>query len=291
MAQPVRSFEGRVAVVTGGASGVGRALGAALLREGARVVLADVEKGALERTTAELGESGGEISSRVTDVSDGASVEALAAHAFDAHGAVHLLFNNAGIGLGEAQRRVWTLPETDWSWGLGVNVWGVIHGIRAFVPRMLASGEPGWVVNTSSGNGGLTILPTTPIYSATKAALTSITETLHYQLLMEDAAIGASALFPGPFLVNTQILNSGRNRPAELSDPDSPGADYVSMEDLARSSGVRFRLTEPEEVAGYCLEGVRAGKFWILPPSEDQDARVRARYEGILARRNPELPE
>jgi NAD(P)-dependent dehydrogenase (short-subunit alcohol dehydrogenase family) len=291
VAGPLRDFSGRVAVITGGASGVGRSLGAALLREGARVVLADVEKTALERTTAELRESGGEIDGVVTDVSDAASVEALAAHAFSTHGAVHLLFNNAGVGLGEAQRRIWTLSEKDWSWGLGVNVWGIIHGIRAFVPRMLEAGEPGWVVNTSSGNGGLTILPTTPIYSATKAALTSITETLHYQLLMENAQIGASALFPGPYLVNTQILNSGRNRPAELTDASSPAVDYVSMEALAKSSGVQFRLTEPDDVAAYCLEGIREGRFWIIPESEQQNARVRERYEGILARRNPELPE
>ncbi|MCH2172781.1 SDR family NAD(P)-dependent oxidoreductase [Myxococcota bacterium] len=287
----MRDFTDRVAVITGGASGVGRALAAALVAQGARVVIADVEEEALRRTAAELSGSHGEVDARVTDVSDAASVTGLADHVFATKGAVHLLFNNAGVGLGEAQRRIWTLPETDWSWGLGVNVWGVIHGIRAFVPRMLEGGEEGWVVNTSSGNGGLTILPTTPIYSATKAALTSITETLHYQLLMEEASIGASALFPGPHLVNTNILNSGRNRPPKFAAPDSQPASYVSMEELAQSSGVQFRLSEPEDVAAYCLEGIREGRFWILPPSEDHDARVRQRYEGILARANPPLPD
>ena len=287
----MREFRDRVAVITGGASGVGHALAATLLAQGARVVIADIEKEALERSRAELSQMGGEVDAVVTDVCDGGSVAALADHVFQSQGAVHFLFNNAGVGLGEAQRRIWTLPEVDWEWGIGVNVWGVIHGIRAFVPRMLEAGEEGWVVNTSSGNGGLTILPTTPIYSATKAALTSITETLHYQLLMEEASIGASALFPGPHLVDTNILNSGRNRPDDLRDPDSPPADYVSMKALAESSGVDFRLTNPAEVAEYCLEGVREGRFWILPPSEAHDARVRERYEGILARRNPRLPD
>lgn len=287
----MRELAGRVAVVTGGASGVGKAMGAVFAREGMRVVLADIEKSALDATVAALASDDRAVTGVVVDVASQASVEALADQVYAAHGAVHLLCNNAGVGLGEAQRRVWTLPPEDWQWGLGVNLWGVIHGIRAFVPRMLEAGEEGRVVNTSSGNGGLHINPTTPIYSATKAAMTSLTETLHYQFLMDDAKLGASLLFPGPHLVNTRILAAARNRPAEYAGSESEPLMYTSMEELAKSSRVAFQLTEPEEVAELALEGIRAGRFWILPESEAGDERVRARMEGILARRNPVLPD
>jgi NAD(P)-dependent dehydrogenase (short-subunit alcohol dehydrogenase family) len=170
-----------------------------------------------------------------------------------------------------------------------VNVWGVIHGIRAFVPGMLERGEEGWVVNTSSGNGGLTILPDTPVYTSSKAAVTSISETLHYQFLQEGAKLRAAVLFPGPYLVNTNLLGAARNRPVEQTAPDSPRARFASMTELARDMGRPIQLTEPEEVAEYALAGLRAGRFWILPESAEQDARVRARLEGILARRNPTL--
>jgi len=286
----MRELAGRVAVITGAASGVGRALAARLGRERVRLVLADVEAPALEKTVAELRALGLDAEGVRTDVSDSASVQALADRVFASHGAVHLLFNNAGVGLGEARMRVWSLPVEDWRWGFGVNLYGVIHGIRAFVPRMLERGEEGVVVNTSSGNGGLTILPGTPVYSASKAALTSLSETLHYQFLMEGAKLRVSVLFPGPYLVNTRLLGASRNRPAELTAPDSPPARFSNMQELARDMGRPLQLTEPEEVAEYALEGIRAGRFWILPESAEQDARVRERYEGILARRNPPLP-
>jgi NAD(P)-dependent dehydrogenase (short-subunit alcohol dehydrogenase family) len=286
----VHDLAGRVAVITGGASGVGRALAARLARERMRVVLADVEKPALERTVEELRAQGLTVEGVVTDVSEFASVEALAHRVFDAHGNVHLLFNNAGVGLGEARVQMWSLPLEDWRWGLGVNLWGVIHGIRAFVPGMLERGEEGWVVNTSSGNGGLTVLPDTPVYTASKAAVTAISETLHYQFLRTGAKLRAGVLFPGPHLVNTKLLGAARNRPADLTAPDSPQARFASMAELAKAAGRPLELTEPEEVAELALEGIRAGRFWILPDSPEQDARVRERLEGILARRNPLLP-
>jgi NAD(P)-dependent dehydrogenase (short-subunit alcohol dehydrogenase family) len=287
---PLRELEGKTAVVTGGASGIGRALGALLAGQGMKVVLADVERPALDATVAELRARGLPVTGVVTDVSRYESVEALARETFATWGNVHLLFNNAGVGLGEAQRRIWTLPDEDWRWGFGVNVWGVVHGIRAFVPRMIERGEEGHVVNTSSPNGGLVILPTTPIYSATKAAVTSISETLHYQLLMEGAKIKASVLFPGPHLVDTNILNASRNRPDELRSSSSTPATYVDMRQLAQSSGVAFKLTQPEEVAELALDGILNDRFWILPASEENDARLRERLAGILERRNPVLP-
>lgn len=224
------------------------------------------------------------------DVTSPESMAGLEAAAREAFGNVHILCNNAGVGIKEAQHRLWTLTPNDWAWGYGVNVMGVVNGIRAFVPSMLAHGEAGHVVNTSSGNGGLTSMPTTPIYASTKAAVTSLTEVLHYQFLLEDAALRAHVLFPGPHLVNTNILSSMRNRPDHLRDDDEPVA-YTTMADLAQASGLRnMPLTEPEEVAETCLAGIRAGKFWILPASEANDAQFRRRTEGILARATPRLP-
>lgn len=281
----MRDLKDRVAVVTGGASGVGRAIGARLVAEGARVVLADINQERLDETASELG--GGTIGIKV-DVTKEASVEALAAEVFERLGAVHLLFNNAGVGLGEATRPIWTLPLNDWNWGIDVNILGVVHGIKAFVPRMLASGEEGVVINTSSSNGGLRSLPNTPIYAATKAAVTSISEVLYQQLLREGAKVRAAVLFPGPHTVNTLIMASRRVRPHEYASvtPEAPVA-YETMQDLMKTTGLKMKLTEPEEVADFAVDGVREGRFWLLPASEDSDNMVRARIEGLLARANP----
>lgn len=288
----MRELAGRVAVVTGGASGVGRALGAAFARVGMRVVLADVEAGALERTVAELCEQGGEVSGVRTDVSDFASVAALARRVFASHGAVHLLCNNAGIGTDETRTPLWESTDNDWKWALAVNVWGVLNGIRAFVPEMLRRGEEGRIVNTSSGNGGLVLVPTTPIYATTKSAVSTLTEALHLQLRMRRSKLAGSVLYPGPHVVATNIFSAARNRPAELP-PEKQLGPPPTLEDLrkwAEQSGREFEVTTPEEVAAYALEGIRAGRFYLLPESADMDARIRARTEAVLARRDPELP-
>lgn len=286
-------LSGRTAVVTGGASGIGLCLAEVFLRRGMKVVVADIEQAALDRALESLqsmASSPEAVMAVVTDVTSAESVNHLADQAFDRYGAVHILCNNAGVGIKEAQRRLWTLTEHDWRWGFDVNVMGVVNGIRAFVPRMLGSGEAGHVVNTSSGNGGLTSLPTTPIYASSKAAVTSLTEVLHAQLLMDGARLRAHLLFPGPHLVNTNILASERNRPEALRD-GTPETTYASMEELARNAGVHFKLTEPMEVAEACLAGIENDQFWILPASEAQDERVRTRTASILARSNPVLPE
>jgi NAD(P)-dependent dehydrogenase (short-subunit alcohol dehydrogenase family) len=284
------SFQGKTAVVTGGASGVGRCLCEVFARAGMNVVMSDIEAAALEKSSGELRAQGLEVIGVQADVASPESMAALEAASREVFGKVHILCNNAGVGIKEAQRRIWTLTPNDWHWGYNVNVMGVANGIRAFVPNMLAHGEPGHVVNTSSGNGGLTSMPTTPIYASSKAAVTSMTEVLHYQFLMEDAALQAHVLFPGPHLVNTNILSSMRNRPEHLRDDDEPVA-YTSMANLAKASGLKnMPLTEPEEVAETCLEGIRAGKFWILPASKANDAQLAARTENILARANPVLP-
>lgn len=281
----MRDFTGKVAVITGGASGVGRAIGARLAREGAKVVLADINQDALDAAVVDTGAAKG----IVVDVTKETSVEALAAAVYDSFGAAHLVFNNAGVGLGEAKREIWTLPLNDWRWGIDVNVLGVVHGIRAFVPRMLAGGEEGVVINTSSSNGGLRSLPNTPIYAATKAAVTSIAEVLYQQLLRQGSKLRTAVLFPGPNTVNTAIMASNLARPSDYTGDTPPDAvAYRTMQDLVKATGLNIALTEPEEVADFAVDGVRAGRFWLLPESERGDEMLRDRTENILARADPQ---
>mgnify|MGYP001160673837 CR=1 FL=1 len=284
----MRDFRDRVAVITGGASGVGRALAVRLAAAGAKVALADIDQARLDATAAEItADTGAEVAGFQVDVTKAASVAALADAVWSRFGATHLLFNNAGVGLGEAQRPMWSLPIADWHWGFDVNVFGVVHGIQAFAPRMLASGEEGVIVNTSSGNGGLRSLPSTPIYASSKAAVTSISEVLHQQLLREGDRVRAAVLFPGPNVVNTSILASKRNRPADYGATDDNKPAYETMEDLVRTTGLKMALTEPDEVAAFALDGIRAGRFWLLPESADGDDKLRDRTASILARSNP----
>lgn len=286
----MREFENKVGVVTGGASGVGRALVERFVREGMKVVIADVEKDALDATVDTLRSRGAAVIGVVTDVSRLESVRELARATLHAYGAVHVVCNNAGIGTDETKGMIWDSPDNDWKWTFRVNVWGVLNGIKAFVPLMLERGEEGHVVNTSSGNGGLYPLPMTPSYSSSKAAVTCISEVLNYQLQMVGAKIKASVLFPGPHIVRTNIFSAARNRPVDLPYEKEPSAPPPTLEDIKgmiESSGRKFSVTEPHEVADFALEGIRNDQFWILPPSEQTDAAVRSRLEGIVARKNP----
>lgn len=286
----MRDFSGKVAVVTGGASGVGRSIAEQLAREGAQVVIADINAESIANTQAALTHDGLTVDGMVVDVTDAESVNGLAKRVFAKYENVHLLFNNAGVGIKEAKRRIWTLDEKDWQWGFAVNVMGVANGIRAFVPKMLEQGEEGHVINTTSGNGGLFSLPTTPVYASSKAAVTSLTEVLHSQFLMDNAKLQAHLLYPGPHLVNTNILNSDQNRPEAFKKPGDTAPGYVSMEALAKSAGVAFKLTQPEEVAAMAIEGIRDGRFWILSKEGTADASLKRRTQSILERENPVLP-
>jgi len=284
-------FSGRVAVITGGASGIGRALGARFARAGATIVLLDVEARALDAAVAALRADGASVSGIVCDVAKYESVEAAEREVIARHGRVHLLFNNAGVGAHE-DVPIWELPLNDWRWVLAVNVWGVIHGIKAFVPGMLAHGESGHVVNTSSGNGGLIVVPTTPSYSASKAAVSMMTETLHLQFLMNQAKLKAHVLYPGPHIVASNIFDAKRNRPAELAREKPQVAPPVTLDMLkqfAASQGRPFEATTPEEVAEHAYQGVVRGDYFILPTTPESEARLRERYEGVLAKKNPRL--
>jgi len=278
-----------VAVVTGGAGGIGRAMGERFARAGMRVVLADVEEGALERAVAELRSQSLEVTGIAADVARYESVEALRDRTLERYGAVNLVCNNAGIGAG-AEGALWEHELNDWRWAFGVNVYGVIHGINAFVPAMLAGGEPGHMVNTSSGNGGVSPLPGTPQYAVTKAAVVTLTECLYAQLQDSGAPIGASVLFPGPNMLRTGIFTSWRNRPAELAKQRPRATPYATIEDIEaqmRAAGIEPNYTEPDEVAEQVAAAVVAGDFWILPPSAHTDSQIQARADSMLKRENP----
>jgi NAD(P)-dependent dehydrogenase (short-subunit alcohol dehydrogenase family) len=278
-----------VAVVTGGAGGIGRAMGERFARAGMRVVLADVEEGALDRVVVSLRSQSLEVTGVVTDVARYESVEALRDRTLELYGGVNLVCNNAGIGAG-AEGALWEHDLNDWRWAFGVNVYGVIHGINAFVPAMLAGGQEGHVVNTSSGNGGVSPLPGTPQYAVTKAAVVTLTECLYAQLQDSGAPIGASVLFPGPHMLRTGIFTSWRNRPAELAKAKPRTTPYATIEEIEgkmRAAGIQPTYTEPAEVAEQVAAAVVAGDFWVLPPSTQTDGQIQGRAASMLKRENP----
>jgi NAD(P)-dependent dehydrogenase (short-subunit alcohol dehydrogenase family) len=285
----MEELAGRVAVVTGGAGGIGRAIGERLAAEGMRVVLADVEAPVLDRTVGELRAQSYDVTGVVTDVADSRSVVNLRDRALDTYGAVHLLCNNAGIGAG-AEGPLWEHELNDWRWALGVNLEGIVHGINAFLPGMVASGEPGHVVNTSSGNGGISPLRGTPQYAVTKAAVVTLTECLYAQLQDAGSVVGASVLFPGPNMLRTGLFESWRNRPTALAKERPRVTPYPTVEDVERqmaAAGIHVEYTEPADVADQVVRGVKAGDFWILAPSARIDEQIRARADSMLARSNP----
>ena len=285
----LEDLSGKVAVVTGGASGVGQAMGVRFAAEGMRVVLADVEEPVLAQTVEELAAEGIGVTGIATDVTDFDSVCSLRDQVYDAFGAVHVLCNNAGVG-GGAEGRMWEHQLNDWGWAMAVNVFGVIHGIKAFVGAMVEGGEPGHVVNTSSGNGGVSPMPSTPIYALTKSGVVTLTECLYAQLQAVGAPIGASVLFPGPHMLRTGLFTSWRNRPPEWENPiprQTPPSSFEAMEKRMADAGVTLELTPVEEVADRVVAAIQADQFWILPESESGDAKIRARSQSMLDRSNP----
>jgi NAD(P)-dependent dehydrogenase (short-subunit alcohol dehydrogenase family) len=284
---------GQVAVVTGAASGIGLAMARRFAAEGLKVVLADVEETALDEAAADLRATGADVHARVVDVGVREQVLALAESAYDTYGAVHLLCNNAGVGSG-AEGRMWEHEPNDWQWAFNVNVWGVFHGVQAFVPRMIKSGQPGHVVNTSSGDGGIAPLPTASVYAVTKAAVVTLTESLYAHLRAEHARVGASVLFPGPHMLRTGLWESHRNRPARYAKQRPRRSPYRSLgqwEAAMREAGQEVRFTPVEDVADLVVSGVRADRFWLLPETEHSDAQIRARARSMLDRANPSYLE
>jgi NAD(P)-dependent dehydrogenase (short-subunit alcohol dehydrogenase family) len=285
----MKSLVGKVAVVTGGAGGIGRAMGERFAREGMRVMLADVQAEPLEATVAECRAAGLDITGHVTDVTNYASVASLRDATLGAYGAAHVVCNNAGIGAG-AEGRMWEHELNDWRWAIAVNVMGVVHGTNAFVPVMLAQGDEGHVVNTSSGNGGVSPLPSTPQYAATKAAVVTLTECLYGQLQEVGAPIGASVLFPGPHMLRTGLFESWRSRTDEFAKERPRKTPYTTVEMLEqqmKAAGVNIAYTAVEEVAERVVVGILTDEFWIHPQTDRGDAQMRARTESMLSRTNP----
>ncbi len=286
----MKTLAGRVAVVTGGGSGVGRAMCRRFGQEGMHVVLADVMADRVEQTAKELVAEGLDVTGVQTDVTSQESVNALRDATLARYGAVHVVCNNAGIGAG-AEGRLWEHEANDWKWALAVNLWGVIHGINAFVPAMLAGGDEGHLVNTSSGNGGISPLPGTPQYAVTKAGVVTLTECLYAQLHEVSDKLSASVLFPGPHMLRTGLFESWRTRPETFAKERPRATPYVTVEALEeqmKAAGVHIDYTEPSEVAGQVVEALLAGSFWIHPPSERSDENLRARTQSILDRTNPD---
>jgi NAD(P)-dependent dehydrogenase (short-subunit alcohol dehydrogenase family) len=258
-----------------------------------KVVLADVEAQALLQTSQELAAQGAQILGLQTDVSQAEEVERLAQEAFKTYGAVHLLFNNAGVGAGKS---AWESTLADWEWVLGVNLYGVIHGIRSFVPRMLESQTESYIVNTAS-IAGLTSGPGLSVYMASKHAVVSLTETLYHELTLRGASIGVSVLCPG--FVKTNIQDAERNRPARLQN--APGEQRLSWEEqegeqkLSREEQEGEQLLKlaiqkgmsPKLQAEVVFEAIREERFYIYPPEFKRG--IQTRMEDILQLHHPTL--
>lgn len=284
---------GRTAVITGGAGGIGAALADRFAGAGMAVVVSDLAEDRVDATVARLTDQGARAIGVVTDVGELSSVEALRDRAYAEFGGVHVLCNNAGVGAG-AEGNMWEHTINDWGWGLNVNLWGIIHGVKAFVPAMLEAGEPGHVVNTSSGNGGIAPLPTTAVYATSKAAVTAFTEVLYGQLHAVNADIGVSVLFPGPNVLKTGLLESSKNRPEAWANDTPRKTPYTTIESFEarmRAAGIDLNYTPVEFVAEATLDAILENRFWILPESDRTDQRIRARADSMLHRSQPTYME
>jgi NAD(P)-dependent dehydrogenase (short-subunit alcohol dehydrogenase family) len=272
----MQELRDRVAVVTGGASGVGLALAKAFVAEGMKLVIADVEEPALKTASEELG---GGVTSVVTDVSDFESVQALADRVYETHGACHLLCNNAGVSV--ANLNIWETEPSDWQWVHGVNVRGVVHGIQAFVPRMLESGEEGLVMNTSSGDGGISPLAEQSVYASSKAAVSILTECLGAQLKAQGDKLRAAIFYPSGGMLNTGIWTTRRNRPGELAREKAfPEGSEVTFDQFMKGMkkvGIDLPVQDLDELARFAVEGIRKGDFVIMIGRETMEDQLLER--------------
>ncbi len=286
----MQDFNNKVAVITGGSSGVGRSLAFALGRLGAKVVVGDVDKAAMARIQSDLAAENIEALVEHCDVTSADSLNALADKAEQAFGAIHLVFANAGISAGESGA-MWEYSQKDWQWCMNVNLWGVVNTIGAFMPRLVAANQEAHFVVTGSGNGALLVYPDQPIYTASKAAVHAITENLHYQVTAAGSPVKVSALFPGPHVVDTGLFNSGRVRPQELKKEVEGNASGISsvddMKKMAAEWGIELQTTHPDEVAQMAVEGLRNNAFWLLATTPETDEKIRARADMILSRQTP----
>ena len=273
----MQELRDKVAVITGGASGIGRAFADRCLEEGVKIVLADIEEAALDGAAQELANAGADVLAVRTDVSKPGSVEDLAKRVLDRYGAVHLLFNNAGVA---SSGPVWQNTLADWEWVLGVNLMGVVHGIRTFVPIMLAQDADAHIVNTAS-MAGLLSTPGLGIYNVSKHGVVTLSETLALELQQARARINVSVLCPG--WVKTQIWESGRNRPDNLwNAPTQPSSSVPAVDALsAKIPEVIAAGISPEQVADVVFDAIRRNRFYILT-HPNWKPLIQQRMENIL---------
>ena len=274
-------FQGKVAVITGGGGGIGLALARRFAREDMKIVLSDIEPDALARAEAQLHDQGADVLSVVTDVSNPGSVDELAETTFRHFGGAHVVCNNAGVVPSGRARPVWEYAIEDWHWSLGVNLLGVVNGIRSFVPRMIATGEPGHIVNTLSIAGLISGTRTVP-YSASKHAAVRVTEALYASLREAGYPIGVTALCPG--LVDTAIYSSERNRPADLIPVEGVAEE---LPDLQKSASMG---QAPDTVAEMTVNAIIEGNFYLLT-TDGFDEHIASRSEALLSRRNPSFTD
>ena len=275
--------------MTGGAAGIGRGIVEALLDEGARVVIADIEAPVLDRTVTELS-TRGDVRGVITDVSDSASFEDLAHLVFEEYGACHVLWNNAGVTSGGGGNP-WEQEPNDWRWCFGVNVFGTSNGVLAFVPKMIESGEPGVVVTTSSGDGGIAPVPYASVYASSKAAISCFTEALAHQFIAQKTNLRASIFYPSGGLLETGLWEAQRNRPAELARqkprPPAPGTTFAEFKAALAAAGRPTDTVDLAELGRFAVRGVREGRF-VISHNLDQVGRLlHARADAIA---NGELP-
>lgn len=278
----MKTLQDKVAVVTGGASGLGRAMALHFAREGMRVAIADIEQAGIDRTVGELKALGANAIGVRTDVSKAAEVDALAGRVLKDLGGVHVVCNNAGISpLGA----VWENTLADWQWMLGVNLWGVIHGVRTFTPLLIAQDE-GHIVNTASV-AGLINPPNSGMYNVTKHAVVALTETLHHDLGERKSKVRCSVLCPA--YVPTGIADSERNRPPELSNPAlEKSAEQLAKEAMLKKA-VRSGRLSADDIGAAVLAAVRENRFYILTHPRIKGA-IEARMQDILEGRQPRNP-
>lgn len=275
----MQDFAGKIAVITGAASGIGRAIAEQCVALNVKTVLADVEQGALEQAGADLQACGGTVLCVRTDVSKRAEVEALADKAYDAFGQVHLLFNNAGIGAGGV---AWEATWKDWEWAIGVNLWGVINGIKVFLPRMIAQQTECHVVNTSSGAGLIAGAGSAP-YVTTKHAVVALSENLYLGLAQRKSPIKVSVLCPGT--TRTNIAFCERNRPEELKNAVEPMTPERQA-GLAALKAILEKSTPSEKVAENIFDAIRKEQFYVLTDPRWMEM-IQMRVERLLKLENP----